>query len=491
MIRPATGLGSLRSRSWPIAIKVPLIVALLMLIVSALIADRVLRRLEISQEQHLRELTGAYLDGLSALVSPHVLRHDTWEVYDALERAASGFTSLNLLWTTVATPSDAVIASSLPSRFPADSEIPGSIKAPFRSSLSLVLATGEARAHLRRSLIYQGRSIGTIYADVGIERLLKERQEVLKTLILTNALLTLLLACLGYILVRWMLRPINILARHLGQAELDQAEPIPDALVPSGDTEFRRLFVRYNAMVSAQRERERLAAKLAEEEKLASLGRLTSGIAHEINNPLGGLFNAIDALKRHGDVAPVRSTSISLLERGLSGIRDVVRSALLVYRDRESARGLTVADIEDLTLLIGPEMKRKRQTLATAISIEGSWPISAAAVRDLTLNLLLNACAATPETGTIELRLAREGDGLALTVGDQGKGMTQAQAHYLAKAGAGSAPIEEQTGLGLWMVRRLADELAADISVVARSAGGTEVRVTLPFHRRQEISDVA
>jgi len=51
-------------------------------------------------------------------------------------------------------------------------------------------------------------------------------------------------------------------------------------------------------------------------------------MAHEINNPLGGLFNAIDTLKKHGDAPGVRSTSISLIERGLGGIRDVVEQRL-------------------------------------------------------------------------------------------------------------------------------------------------------------------
>jgi signal transduction histidine kinase len=478
-------------RSWPIAVKVPLLVAILMLIASAVLTDRVLRRLEATQEEHLKELTGAYLDGLSALVSPHVLRNDTWEVYDALERAATGYTSLNLLWTTVVTPSGAVIASSLPTAFPTDSPIPPAIGGRFKSSEELFLTTFEARGHLRRPLLYQGRLIGKIYAEIGIERLLQERREVLTTLILTNAALTLLLATLGYGLVRFMLRPVNVLARYLGRAEHEQAEPIPAALVPVRETELRRLFVRYNAMVAAQREREKLAAKLAEEEKLASLGRLTSGIAHEINNPLGGLFNAIDALKRHGDVAAVRVTSIRLLERGLVGIRDVVRSALHVYKGREGPRDLSVADIEDLALLIGPEVKRRRQTLKTTISVGGTWPVRAGSVRDLALNLLLNACAATPERGTVELRLDLDGEHLLLLIGDEGPGLTVAQFQYLTNAGAGSAPIEERAGLGLWMIRRSADEIGADISVVSKSTGGSEVRVALPLQRRQEFDNVA
>ena len=63
-------------------------------------------------------------------------------------------------------------------------------------------------------------------------------------------------------------------------------------------------------------------------------------MAHEINNPLGGLFNAIDTLKKHGDKSLVRTQSLSLIERGLFGIREVVQAALATYRARDVGRTL-------------------------------------------------------------------------------------------------------------------------------------------------------
>lgn len=478
-------------RTWPIAIKVPLMVVLLMLVVSAVVTDRVLRRLEISQEAHLNELANAYLDGLSALVSPHVLRHDTWEVFDGLERAAGGYGGLDLTWTTVVTPAGSVIASSQPTVFPADSKIARAVVARFEADRSVVVAADRGRAYLKRELRYQYRLIGLIYSEVGIGRLLRERSEVFATLLLTNALLTLILAVAGYALVRWMLRPVKVLAQHIGRARKEKVEPIPAHLMPSPETEFGRLFERYNAMAEAQVEREQLRARLAEEEKLASLGRLTSGIAHEINNPLGGLFNAIDALKKHGESEAVRTTSISLLERGLAGIRDVVRAALHVYRPQRAARQLIAADVEDLVLLIGPELKRKHLALSHIIDASEPLMVAAAPVRDIALNLLLNACAATPEGGSVGFEVVRRAATLVLTVNDGGMGLPEPQRRYLATAGAGKAPIEDRSGLGLWMIRRLADDVGATIAVSDGSGGGSSIEVTVPLSSGQELRHVA
>ena len=124
---------------------------------------------------------------------------------------------------------------------------------------------------------------------------------MLWTLLSTNAVLTLAMMLLGWFTVRRMVRPMKVLSDHLERAHDGGVRPIPAAQLPSADSEAGRLFRRFNEMAEAVTENAALAARLAEEKRLGSLGRLATGMAHEINNPLGGLFNAIDTLKKHGD----------------------------------------------------------------------------------------------------------------------------------------------------------------------------------------------
>ena len=187
--------------------------------------------------------------------------------------------------------------------------------------------------------------------------------------------------------------------------------------------EFRRLFEAFNGMAEAVREREALSRQLAEEERLASLGRLASGMAHEINNPLGGLFNAIDTLKEHGERGDVRRRTLDLIERGLKGIRDVVRTTLVTYRADRDVHSLKRADVDDLKLLVEPEARRKRLTLRWVNDGYDELPTPPSVVRQVLLNLLLNACRATPEGSQVAFEAHVEGPCFVATIEDMGPGL--------------------------------------------------------------------
>lgn len=472
--------------SWPVAVRVPVVVAFLMFAISVMVSNRVLNRLEDTQERNLRELSSAYLDGLSASLIPSVVREDVWEVFDTLDRSRERYRGLNVQWAAVTNSDNRTIAASSPDRFPPLEALPADTVAMFSIMQGVLLDETGMQARMMRSLIYQDREIGRIYAVADISALMQERSDTLRELILTNVALTLLLVAFGYYFMRKMLKPVGLLSGYLARSQEGSMSSIPDDVLDRQGREFRDLFTRYNAMTEAVNEREMLAAELAEEEKLASVGRLASGMAHEINNPLGGMFNALDSLKKYGAREEVRATSIRLLEQGLSGIRELVRSTLTTYRSDQRPRDLTATDLDDLRLLVKPEARERKLRLDWQIDLEVPVHVPAVPVRDAILNLLLNACHSSQEGGLVGLRaLVQDGKFIA-EVSDGGVGLPPHVREYLERKGAGASPLDRRSGLGLWIVKRHCDELNARLEVARSGGSGTTIRLIVPLAGEME-----
>ncbi|MBC7284687.1 HAMP domain-containing sensor histidine kinase [Hoeflea sp.] len=465
-------------RRLPLIWRVPLAVSVLMFLVSAVITERVLDRLGSIQETYLQSIANSYLDGVTASISPSVLREDSWEIFDALERLRPVNTAIVPVETIVTTPARVILAATDPVRYPS-LETMDDLQTERFPQAQIRIESDDGLAYLERDIVYQDTTIGRIYTIFDARVLLAERRDVLSTLILTNAAFTVLLVLVGIITVRRMIRPMQTLENHMIEAAEGKAARIDVSPQASGNSETRRLFMAYNSLLDADEERRELSTRLAEEEKLASLGRLSSVMAHEINNPLGGLLNAVDTLKKHGANAGVREASLDLLHRGLQGIGDVVRAALATYRPARQSRPLSLSDFHDAKMLLSPELRSRGQVLD--LVLEGdenfacTWP--AGPVRQAVINLLLNASAASPEGADLLLRAVRLDDGVIVEVGDRGPGLPAKAARLLT--GPARRNLPEGKGLGLWVVRQIIDEIGAGLELAARPGGGSIVRIRL------------
>ena len=393
----------------PLSVKIPLVVTIFMAAVAIFVTERVLSRLEETQTRHLHDLATVYLDGLASALTDLVVREDVWEVFDILDRARQTHAGMKPTETVVASAEGRVLASSEPRSTPPWSRLPANFLPGLAATAAVVIRESDGIAVARRDLASADRTVGSVHATFDIAPLLAERRSVLATLLVTNTALTLGFALIAWLTVTRMMRPIRVLTRHLQMGAEHQVSPIPDRTVEGAPGEFRTLFGAFNELAAAVRDREVLSRQLAEEERLASLGRLASGMAHEINNPLGGLFNALDTLKEHGGRTDVRGRTVDLIERGLRGIRDVVRAALVTYRVDGETNVLRAADVEDLRLLIEPEIRRKALMLRWSNDGYDEISVSPSVVRQVVLNLLLNACQATPPEERSYLRRAVKG----------------------------------------------------------------------------------
>jgi signal transduction histidine kinase len=472
--------------SWPVSVRAPLVVAVLMVLISAIVSNRVLARLQESQEHNLQQLAAAYLDGVTTSLIPAVVNDDPWEAFDILDRSRERYRGVNVQWVAVVNTDGQVIAASDPLRFPTFNRLPADVEALFKGGKEVTLDEPSAIARMSRPLTYQDIDIGRIYAAADIAGLMRERRDVFRELVVTNVLLTLFLVIVGYLSIRRMLRPVGMLSSYFARGSAGSIDPIPQDIMAKQSREFRRLFLRYNALAAALNEREALATQLAEEEKLASLGRLASGMAHEINNPLGGMFNALDSLRKYGAREAVRETSIRLLEHGLAGIRDLVRSTLATYRGDQRSRDLSAADLDDLRLLLKPEARQRKLNLDWQITIPSNARVPAVPVRDAVLNLLLNACHSSPQDGTVRFSATIGDSAFIAEISDEGSGLPPHIQEYIERKGAGTAPLSNAAGLGLWIVKRLCDEIGGELTVVRTGSTGTTIRLRVRQTDREQ-----
>ena len=476
--------------AWPLVVKVPVLVAGLMVTVAVTTSQVVLWRFAQDQESNLGLLTTAYLDGISTAVLPALVRRDTREVFDALDRARGGrYAGFEPRFAILELPNGTIMASSDPRRFPVQSFAPDELRRRFAAGDGLEIDPNTDRAWLARTLRTEGFPVGRLFAEVDIAASLQVRREILLTLVLVNGCLTAAFALGGYFVLKRMLQPLGVLTRYVEQIREGRVEPVPAGYHRRVASEFGQLFDRFNAMARAFSERQILAAHLAEQEKCAMLGRLASGMAHEVNNPLAGMLNAIDTIQTYGHEPAVLQASLDFLKRGLAGIRNVVCATLVTYKGSSDTGLLTRIDLEDLRFLVQHETGVRHLHLEWDNQITEPLSIDGPAVRQITLNLLLNACAASPDGGRVTVNASHCAGELRIGVADRGPGLPEDMAALLHQDAPVPAPSPESKGLGLWTTGDLVRRLGGHVDVEYPGVG-TRVVVTLSVGLREEL-DVA
>lgn len=464
-----------RAGTWPITIRVAVATAVLMILLGLAASQQVLATLGKLQDERLREYARLHVEGLAVALGPFALHKDVWEVYDALERAQSNASGGRILFTVVADDRGRVLAATDPVRAPVDSVVSAFAQDAVPVA-NVTAANGSAVVRVRSPLAVQGRVVGQIVTEFDVSDLVLQRRNATLALLAGNAGVTMILVVAGYIVLARMLKPVELLARHMGEAG-GAPQPIPEASIPRSDSVLAKLLRNFNEMAGAIHARTEAERRLAERERFVSLGRLSSSLAHEINNPLGGLLTATDTIRTYAERPEVVRQSAALVDRGLRHLRDVSRVILEENRMDRSGRPLSVTDFEDLRLLFEPETTRRGQQLGWQIDGDNGIfrHLPSAPLRQIVLNLLLNAASAAPDGGRVWFSVGAQNGKVHLTVTDNGPGLSAtARARLLSEA-----PVEPGSGVGLRLVRDLVSGLSGAIAC-ERSEDCTAIIVSLP-----------
>jgi two-component system NtrC family sensor kinase len=272
-----------------------------------------------------------------------------------------------------------------------------------------------------------------------------------------------------------------------------EAEQTVEARFTRPDGEERDLRVSVSAfqgdpgrrvvLVDDVTDRVRAERALAERERLASLGVLAAGVAHEVNTPIAGLSSYAQLLL--ADTAPgdPRYAILKKMER------QTFRAAHLVNNLLEFARPRPAANVRtDLKAVVASAAESVETTLGSRrVAIEGNgdseglWVSGdARELEQVFVNLLTNARDASPEGGEIRCGFARENGSARVWVADRGTGLPPGaqqkifQPFFTTKKSGG-------TGLGLVISREIVRRHGGDLSISPREGGGVEAVVLLPL----------
>lgn len=282
---------------------------------------------------------------------------------------------------------------------------------------------------------------------------------------------------------RRMMLPMRVVTEHISRIGSGELEELDPALYPYGD-EVGQLFSAYQAVLLKLREKAEFEKEVIKSERMAAVGRLSASIAHEINNPLGGMLNAISTLKRHGSPDPVTQKTISLLERGLSQIRETV--AALLVEAKVKSRPLSAADLEDVRILVAPATHKQATQVSWTVAIEGTLDLPSTLVRQVLINLLLNAISAAGPQGKVAVRALASPERFVLVIENSGKPLLPDQLARLFEPFTSFS--ENGNGLGLWICYQIVTQLGGTIGAESHE-DWTRFTVLIPLNPHHDDSD--
>jgi two-component system NtrC family sensor kinase len=413
-----------------------------------------------------------------------ISQDDVWRAYEIINfpmHAEARQPSFQLEDFVVLDAASQVFISTASKQYPLQASLEG--LGPAFNQLKTRLAQNDGRMVIVESdkillgipLVAEGISLGTLVLVHPANYYQASFDRVLKRTAWTTLIVLLILLPVSWFWGRRMASPLTLLADYMSELGQKLPAPLPDRVYPHND-ELGRLFRVYDQMRRELAEKESIEREIMKSERLVSLGRLTAGIAHEINNPLGGLLTAVDTLKRHSAPDPVLERVLPLLERGLTQIKEIVGALLVEAKAKE--RALTGQDIEDVHTLLAEEAKKHGVDWVWNNTVSGEVPLPATLVRQALINLVLNAVQAAGSNGHVAVRVALGEGHLILEVNNDGRDIPPELMDHLFEPFTGQNG--EGHGLGLWITHQIVEQLQGDI-LVHSEAGQTRFCVTLPL----------
>jgi signal transduction histidine kinase len=388
-------------------------------------------------------------------------------------------------YTMVLDPEGWVLAHSDLTRFHTRPDDPLTRAALSSSELTLNYVGDPFRAGILDvavPLSVSSKRFGTLRVGYSLAELATSFAALKRRVLLLTVSASGLMVLLLYLTARILTRPILRLAGALNSVHLGNLNAVP---LPERRDEIGDLQESYRIMVDRlkrqEEERERTQELLVSTEKMATVGMISAGIAHEINNPLTGAMHGVQALSKESLSPQKRERYLVLLAGSLERIRRAV-SQLLEYSTVHAAN---FSDCDASLLVKRTVSLLSYQLEKNGIEVDDRIPplfvrADAHKLEQVLVNMALNAAAAMPAGGTLTFRHRTDGEFVTISVEDTGEGIPPENLGRIFDPFFTTKRIGKGTGLGLAVCKKIVDQHGGRISVESRPGAGTSFHIALP-----------
>ena len=358
---------------------------------------------------------------------------------------------------------------------------------------------------------HAGGVIGILYVGMQERPFLAVRTDMMLTFLVVAAIGVLVVLGLTYLITRSMIHPLEEIvaaSNRIADGDLN----LSLIQVPSRD-EIGHLADRFNKMVSSiqtmKRELEEwgrtleekvrkrteelvtVQNQMAQSAKLASIGRLAAGVAHEINNPLGGILTfSMLALEECDEKNPVHK-NLEIIVKQTMRCRETVKSLLdFARQSTASASLIEVNSVVDQTFLL-LQNQSIFQNVRIVRKSEPNLPqvlIDPGQLQQVVVNIALNAVDAMEEAGTLKVETMADlqTEEVLIRISDSGKGIPDDILPLIFEPFFTTKRVGEGTGLGLSIVHGIVTRAGGRVEATSSSAGAT---FTVRLPAAQEVRD--
>lgn len=337
-----------------------------------------------------------------------------------------------------------------------------------------------------------GRIIGALYVGLLETPFAHRKRLIIGVFLLMVSTTTFTSLALLFFVTKLVLRPIGrIIAMSRKVISGDLAARV--GIRPPGEMGVMCRAV--DAMADAVVEREeqlKLATRqqISRSEKLASIGRLAAGIAHEINNPLTGVLTFAHLLRQKENIDEQDRQDLDLIINETTRVGEIVSGLLDFARESPLVKHpLDINDVIRRTIRLVRSQKRFDDIAIEHHLKEGVPKVNGDVnqLEQVLLNLLLNACEAMPNGGTLRVSTTAQNRRLLLKVADTGCGIKREHLDQIFEPFFTSKPVGTGTGLGLSVSYGIIQQHGGSMEVESKEGKGATFTIVLPCAQDEQL----